>query len=44
MYRIELSSSKFKGKSMLEQHRMVNAVLAHEIKNMHGLTLKTVAV
>ena len=43
MYRIELTSSKFKGQSILQQHRMVNELLKEEIKQMHGITLKTVA-
>eukprot|EP01111_Echinosteliopsis_oligospora_P004764 TRINITY_DN1783_c0_g1_i2.p1 TRINITY_DN1783_c0_g1~~TRINITY_DN1783_c0_g1_i2.p1 ORF type:complete len:149 (-),score=38.94 TRINITY_DN1783_c0_g1_i2:41-487(-) len=41
MYRIEVTSKKFKGKTIVNQHRMVNELLKDEIANMHGLTVKT---
>jgi len=44
MYRVQISSKKFKGKSLLEQHRMVQDLLKEEIKQMHGLTIKTAVI
>jgi stress-induced morphogen len=41
MYKIEVVSPSFVGKSRVMQHRMVNDVLKEEIVGMHGLTLKT---
>ena len=41
MYAIEIVSPQFKGKSTIEQHRVVNNILKGEIKIMHGLQLKT---
>lgn len=43
MYSIQIISDKFNGKSMIKQHRIVNEVLAEEIKGWHGLQLKTKA-
>jgi BolA-like protein 3 len=41
MYGIEVVSEKFRGLSMLKQQRLVNEVLAEEIKGWHGVQLKT---
>mmetsp|Transcript_25645 Transcript_25645/g.24503 ORF Transcript_25645/g.24503 Transcript_25645/m.24503 type:complete len:97 (-) Transcript_25645:120-410(-) len=41
MFDISVESHKFKGKSLVAQHKMVTKVLSSEIKDMHGLTLKT---
>ncbi|KAN0037616.1 hypothetical protein ACTFIV_002969 [Dictyostelium citrinum] len=41
MYKIEIISSEFKGKSMLSQHRKVNEILKDVIPSLHGLTLVT---
>ncbi|KAI1117032.1 bola-like protein [Nemania sp. NC0429] len=41
MYGIEISSEKFRGVNMLKQQRMVNAVLDDEMKNWHGIQLRT---
>ncbi|GAB5031302.1 bola-like protein [Nannochloropsis oceanica] len=41
MYNMEVESELFKGKTLVAQHRMVNQVLAKEISEMHGLSLKT---
>jgi len=41
MFKIDVSSAVFKGKSLVEQHRTVNQLLSSEIKEMHGLTLTT---
>lgn len=43
MYKIEVSSKIFSGKSLVQQHKMVNDLLSEEMKTMHGLTLKTKA-
>ena len=34
-------SSEFEGKSKVEQHRLVNAVIRKQISEMHGLSLHT---
>ncbi|ORX48844.1 bola-like protein [Hesseltinella vesiculosa] len=41
MYAIEIVSKAFEGKSMVKQHRLVNDLLKQEIKDMHGLQLRT---
>jgi len=41
MYKIEVESPAFKGKSMVNQHKMVTAALKVEIGGMHGLTITT---
>jgi len=41
MYAIEIASQRFKGLNMMKQHRMVNEVLAEEIRGWHGVQLKT---
>ncbi|ODQ64324.1 bola-like protein [Nadsonia fulvescens var. elongata DSM 6958] len=41
MFAINISSSKFKGVPMVKQHRLVNELLAEEIKTWHGLQLRT---
>lgn len=41
MYAIDIASAAFNGKSMINQHRLVNETLKAEIKAMHGLQLKT---
>jgi stress-induced morphogen len=38
---IELISEEFEGKTILQQHKLVQEILKKEIKEMHGLTLKT---
>ncbi|THY41514.1 bola-like protein [Aureobasidium pullulans] len=43
MYALDIVSSKFKGLSVIKQHRLVNAVLKDEIKGWHGVQLKTKA-
>ena len=40
-FRVEVTSSAFKDKMMLQQHRMINEVLREEIKQIHGLTIIT---
>lgn len=41
MYGIEIVSERFRGLSMLKQQRLVNEVLGEEIKEWHGLQLRT---
>ncbi|EGG19369.1 bolA family protein [Cavenderia fasciculata] len=41
MYRIEVESHEFKGKSTLQQHKRVNQLLKEVIPSLHGLTLFT---
>ncbi|CAI5738833.1 unnamed protein product [Hyaloperonospora brassicae] len=41
MFDVEVVSAQFAGQSRVKQHRMVNEVLKNEIKNMHGLTIRT---
>lgn len=43
MYAVEIASPKFKGLTMIKQHRMVQEVLGEMIKGWHGLQLKTKA-
>ncbi|KAE9080043.1 hypothetical protein PF010_g22535 [Phytophthora fragariae] len=41
MFDIEVASAQFAGQSRVKQHRMVNEILKEEIKDMHGLTIRT---
>jgi stress-induced morphogen len=41
MYAINVTSEKFRGLSMIKQHRLVNEILGEEIKKWHGLQLRT---
>jgi stress-induced morphogen len=43
MYALDIVSAKFKGLSVIKQHRLVNVVLKDEIKGWHGVQLKTKA-
>ncbi|CAG8955844.1 hypothetical protein HYFRA_00011714 [Hymenoscyphus fraxineus] len=43
MYAIDVVSEKFRGLNMLKQQRLVNQVLAEQIKGWHGVQLKTKA-
>ncbi|KXN73667.1 bola-like protein [Conidiobolus coronatus NRRL 28638] len=43
MYAIKVKSGEFKGKGLVQQHRIVNEILKDEIKDMHGLQLDTSA-
>ena len=38
---IEITSAHFNGKKTFQQHKLVNKILKDEIKDIHGLTLKT---
>lgn len=41
MFDVYVSSLEFKDKTLLEQHTMINQILKDEIKNMHGIQIKT---
>ncbi|KAG9242847.1 bola protein [Calycina marina] len=41
MYGIDIVSERFRGLNMLKQQRLVNGVLGEEIKQWHGVQLKT---
>ncbi|KAF2763556.1 bola-like protein, partial [Pseudovirgaria hyperparasitica] len=41
MYALEIESARFAGLPVMKQHRLVNAVLAEEIKSWHGVQLRT---
>jgi stress-induced morphogen len=41
MYAISITSEKFKGLTMIKQHRLVNELLGEKIKEWHGLQLRT---
>ena len=41
MYSVQITSPKFQGLSVLKQHRMVKDVLKDDIKQMHGIQIKT---
>lgn len=43
MYALEIESPKFKGLTVIKQHKMVNAVLKDEIQSWHGVQLRTKA-
>ncbi|KAK9316773.1 bola-like protein 3 [Lipomyces starkeyi] len=43
MFAISIVSKAFNGISMIQQHRMVNEVLADEMKEWHGVQLNTKA-
>lgn len=40
-YDIHVTSPAFNGKTLIEQHRMINTILSSEIKGLHGFTLST---
>ena len=43
MYALDIVSSEFQGLPIVKQHRLVNKVLAEEIKKWHGVQMKTKA-
>ncbi|GAA5875674.1 hypothetical protein JCM3774_002577 [Rhodotorula dairenensis] len=42
-YAISVEHESFRGLTMIKQHRLVNDLLKDDIKDMHGLQLKTKA-
>merc|ERR1711977_335751 len=41
MFEIYVASDDFKGLTLVKQHKLVKGLLADEIAEMHGVTLKT---
>ncbi|XP_047133440.1 uncharacterized protein LOC124811594 isoform X1 [Hydra vulgaris] len=41
MYQIFICANEFRGKRMVQQHRIVTDVLKEQVKNMHGLRITT---
>lgn len=41
MFAIDVSSAKFKGLSIVKQHKLVNEILKEDIPRWHGLQLRT---
>jgi stress-induced morphogen len=39
-YSVAISHPSFKGLSTIKQHRLVNALLAEQIKGMHGIQVR----
>lgn len=39
-FTVEIVSAKFEGKRLLERHRLVNAALEVEMKEIHALSIK----
>mmetsp|Transcript_28949 Transcript_28949/g.33442 ORF Transcript_28949/g.33442 Transcript_28949/m.33442 type:complete len:93 (+) Transcript_28949:43-321(+) len=40
-FHVEVVSGAFRGKPLVQQHRLVNEALRDEIKQIHGLTIVT---
>lgn len=43
MYALDIESRKFKGLTVIKQHKLVNEILKDEIKSWHGVQLRTKA-
>ncbi|KAI8920338.1 hypothetical protein PhCBS80983_g01529 [Powellomyces hirtus] len=43
MYAVQIASPMFRGKNLVQQHRMVTGLLQEDIKGMHGIQIKTEA-
>lgn len=43
MYALDIESPKFKGLTVIKQHKLVNELLKEEIKSWHGVQLRTKA-
>jgi stress-induced morphogen len=43
MYAVAVTTEKFRGLSVIKQHRLVNEVLGEDIKSWHGIQLRTKA-
>merc|ERR1711934_603699 len=44
MYNVYVASDEFKGVPLIKQHKQVTGILAEDIADMHGLTVKTKTV
>mmetsp|Transcript_29066 Transcript_29066/g.30195 ORF Transcript_29066/g.30195 Transcript_29066/m.30195 type:complete len:92 (-) Transcript_29066:22-297(-) len=40
-YSIEICSENFQGKSLIQQHRLLNEILKNQIVNLHSVQYKT---
>lgn len=43
MYALSIESPKFKGLTVIKQHKLVNEILAEDIKKWHGVQMRTKA-
>jgi BolA-like protein 3 len=43
MYALDIVSRQFEGMTVIKQHRLVNKVLGDEMKNWHGVQMRTKA-
>ncbi|KAF0769263.1 bolA-like protein 3 [Aphis craccivora] len=41
IFEVFISTSEFKGMSMVKQHQLINEVLKDQIKSMHGIRIHT---
>ncbi|XP_032218427.2 bolA-like protein 3 [Nematostella vectensis] len=41
MYEVSVEAEDFRGKRMVQQHKIVNQALSEEVKAMHGLRIST---
>ena len=41
MYEVHVVSSHFKGKSLVQQHRLIQTAIGEDIRNWHGLRIST---
>jgi len=41
IFEVFISSTEFKGLSVVKQHQLINEVLKDEIKSMHGIRIHT---
>ncbi|XP_025413136.1 bolA-like protein 3 [Sipha flava] len=41
IFEVFISSTEFKGMSIVKQHQLINEVLKNEIKSMHGIRIHT---
>lgn len=41
MYAIDIASPRFRGKNLLAQQRLVNRALGDQVKQWHGLQIRT---
>lgn len=39
-FELEIVSEEFEGKRLIERHRLVNSVLAEQMKHIHALSIK----
>ena len=40
-FSITIKTPEFKGKSLIQQHRLINEILKDELKSVHSIMLKT---